>query len=125
MKMRVASGGIQTHETLYSGKMLYQMSYQGNSVGRVRMKHLICLYEQANLTCTCKYTVCNVLCCFINTVLNYYSNIIILLYMYIQYLTKIICSAHTILLQEVTRPSNLHVCTAGCAQNLNAQCAII
>ena len=53
MKMRVASGGIRTHDTLYSGQMLYQLRYQGSSAGRVRIKHLICLYEQANLTCTC------------------------------------------------------------------------
>ena len=50
MKMRVASGGIRTHDTLYSGQMLYQLSYQGSSAGRVRIKHLIRLYEQANLT---------------------------------------------------------------------------
>ena len=25
MKMRVASGGIRTHDTLYSGQMLYQV----------------------------------------------------------------------------------------------------
>ena len=48
--MRVASGGIRTHDTLHSGQMLYQLSYQGSSAGRVRTKHLICLYEQANLT---------------------------------------------------------------------------
>ena len=36
MKMRVASGGIQTHDTLYSRQMLYQLSYQGSSAGRVR-----------------------------------------------------------------------------------------
>ena len=54
MKMTVASGGIRTHDTLYSGQMLgqmlYQLSYQGSSAGRVRIKHLIRLYEQANLT---------------------------------------------------------------------------
>ena len=50
MKMRVASGGIRTHDTLYSGQMLYQLSYQGSPAGRVRIKHLIRLYEQANLT---------------------------------------------------------------------------
>ena len=27
MKMRVASGGIRTHDTLYSRQMLYQLSY--------------------------------------------------------------------------------------------------
>ena len=48
MKIRVASGGIRTHDTLYSGQMLYQLSYQGSSAGRVRIKHLICLYEQPN-----------------------------------------------------------------------------
>ena len=26
-KMRVASGGIRTHDTLYSRQMLYQLSY--------------------------------------------------------------------------------------------------
>ena len=51
MKMRVASRGNQTHDTLYSKQMLYQLSYQGSSAGRVRMKHLIHLYEQANFTC--------------------------------------------------------------------------
>ena len=50
MKMRVTSGGIRTHDTLYSRQMLYQLSYQGSPAGRVRIKHLICLYEQANLT---------------------------------------------------------------------------
>ena len=50
MKMRVASGGIRTHGTLYSRQMLYQLSYQGSPAGRVRIKHLIRLYEQANLT---------------------------------------------------------------------------
>ena len=49
MKMRVASGGIRTHDTLYSGQMFYQLSYQGSSAGRVRIKHLIRLYEQANV----------------------------------------------------------------------------
>ena len=29
MKMRVATGGIRTHDTLCSGQMLYQLSYQG------------------------------------------------------------------------------------------------
>ena len=48
--MRVASGGIRTHDTLHSGQMLYQLSYQGSSADKVRIKHLICLYEQANLT---------------------------------------------------------------------------
>ena len=33
MKMRVAPGGIQTHDTLYSGQMVYQLSYQGSSAG--------------------------------------------------------------------------------------------
>ena len=28
-EMRVASGGIRTHDTLHSGQMLYQLSYQG------------------------------------------------------------------------------------------------
>ena len=50
MEMRVASGGIRTHDTLYSRQMLYQLSYQGSSAGRVQIKHLIRLYEQANLT---------------------------------------------------------------------------
>ena len=50
MKMRIASGEIQTHDTLYSRQMLYQLSYQGSPAGRVRIKHLICLYKQANLT---------------------------------------------------------------------------
>ena len=49
-KMRVASGGIPTHDTLYSRQMLYQLSYQGSPAGRVRIKHLIRLYEQADLT---------------------------------------------------------------------------
>ena len=49
-KTRVSSGGIRTHDTLYSGQMLYQLSYQGSSAGRVRIKNLIRLYEQANLT---------------------------------------------------------------------------
>ena len=47
MKMRVALSGIRTHDT---GQMLYQLSYQGSSAGRVRIKHLIRLYEQANWT---------------------------------------------------------------------------
>ena len=47
MKMRVASGGIRTHGTLYSRQMLYQLSYQGSPAGRVR---IIRLYKQANLT---------------------------------------------------------------------------
>ena len=33
MKMRVASGGIRTHDTLYSRQLLYQLSYQGSSAG--------------------------------------------------------------------------------------------
>ena len=37
MKMRVASGGIRTHDTLYSGQMFYQLSYQGSSAGGVRI----------------------------------------------------------------------------------------
>ena len=49
MKMRVASGGIWTHDTLYSGQMLYQLSYQGSSAGRVRIKHLIRLYEHVHV----------------------------------------------------------------------------
>ena len=36
-KMRVASGGIRTHDTLYSRQMLYQLSYPGSSAGRVRI----------------------------------------------------------------------------------------
>ena len=37
LKMRVASGGIRTHDTLFSRQMLYQLSYQGSSAGRVRI----------------------------------------------------------------------------------------
>ena len=37
-KMRVASGGIRTRDTLYSRQMLYQLSYQGSPAGRVRIK---------------------------------------------------------------------------------------
>ena len=33
-KMRVASGGIRNHDTLYSRQMLYQLSYQGSPAGR-------------------------------------------------------------------------------------------
>ena len=57
MKMRVASGGIRTHDTLYSRQMLYQLSYQGSPAGRVRIKHLIRLYEQADLTLGIMYNV--------------------------------------------------------------------
>ena len=46
IKMRVAAGGIQTHDTLYSTQMLYQLSYHGSPAGRVRIQHLMRLYKQ-------------------------------------------------------------------------------
>ena len=42
-KMRVASGGIRTHDTLYSRQMVYQLSYPGSSD-----IHMLYMY-------TCKY----------------------------------------------------------------------
>ena len=48
-KMRVASGGIQTHDTLYYRQMLYQLSYQRSPAGMVHNMGY-------NSTCTCTCT---------------------------------------------------------------------
>ena len=40
MKMRVASGGIRTHDTLYSGQMLYQLTRDNyQPIETVHFKH--------------------------------------------------------------------------------------
>ena len=72
MKMRVASGGIQTHDTLYSRQMLYQLSYQGSSAGRVRIKHMY-MYDyivlQKQMFC-CSRNKCSLFSYFVENQLN-------------------------------------------------------
>ena len=51
-KMRGASGGIRTHDTLYSREMVYQLSYQGSQDGRVDVHvhaHKWTLYKPYNI----------------------------------------------------------------------------
>ena len=53
-KMRVASGGIRTHDTLYSRQMLYQLSYQGSHV-HIHVYFHICVHTYRPISCTCTY----------------------------------------------------------------------
>ena len=53
-KMTVASGGIRTHDTLYSRQMLYQLSYQGSHV-HIHVYFHICVHTYRPISCTCTY----------------------------------------------------------------------
>ena len=62
MKMRVASGGIRTHDTLYSGQMLYQLSYMYMYIQLYHIIHLIisfkCFWLYKSLQCFLHTRVC-------------------------------------------------------------------
>ena len=50
---RAALGGIRTHDTLLSGRALYQLSYQGNSAGRGSNLQHKTLQDKGNLKPLC------------------------------------------------------------------------
>ena len=81
----IASGGIRTHNTLYSRHMLYQQSYQGSPAGMYTcMYRYICMYVCADIHVCMYVQMYKYICMYRCTCMYVSTNVHVHVFMYLQ-----------------------------------------